>query len=515
MEVATPVLGPQPWGRVARATLGVGVPLAAGLTTGAPIPGVLAAMGGLAGALADRPVPYPARLRGIALAGAGAAVGLGLGTAMHGRGWLAVAALVLLAGLSALISGAGVTWSVTAFCLLLYAVLGIGPLGVLAPAGAGPPLLLAGVCWSLLLLVSEWTLRSRFVPRPQAGIVRRTGAAAPTPGRGTLPQRLPAVFRRVRLTFNAMGGARLMLCVAVAAIVSEVLPLGRSYWVLLPAAVVVKPDFGSTLARALRYVAGMVVGAVVAGLIVATGPPTALLLLSLLVLAALLPFAIGRNYGLVVVVLTAVAILLVNRLGAGGGLAPAEARTVDIVIGCAVVLGIGFAPWPRTWHARLPAAFAGAVDRAADYLDSTLPSSIASASMTTAQARVHKELTVLRMEFPRAVAEAEAARSPWLAWKPAVDALERLVDAVTATRTSGEPPPSAAAVAEVNQVLRETAAAVRSGGPALPEAPASTAPSLEHVVEALRDVLGALGGVRASGDAASVRRPTRGPGRGA
>jgi hypothetical protein len=47
---------------------------------------------------------------------------------------------------------------------------------------------------------------------------------------------------------------RLMACIGVAGLVSEVLPLQRSYWVPLTVAIVLKPDYGSVFARAVSQV---------------------------------------------------------------------------------------------------------------------------------------------------------------------------------------------------------------------------------------------------------------------
>jgi uncharacterized membrane protein YccC len=80
--------------------------------------------------------------------------------------------------------------------------------------------------------------------------------------------REPVELNRARLD-ELRGGRlawtftiRLMVCVGVAAVASEVLPLQRSYWVVLTVAIVVKPDNGSVFARALRRGIGMIVGVV-------------------------------------------------------------------------------------------------------------------------------------------------------------------------------------------------------------------------------------------------------------
>ena len=48
----------------------------------------------------------------------------------------------------------------------------------------------------------------------------------------------------------------------VAAVISQVLPLQRSYWVVLTVGIILKPDYGSVFARAVQRGVGTVVGAV-------------------------------------------------------------------------------------------------------------------------------------------------------------------------------------------------------------------------------------------------------------
>src|ERR1017187_6200484 len=62
---------------------------------------------------------------------------------------------------------------------------------------------------------------------------------------------------------------RLMICMGVAGLVSEVLPLQRSYWVPLTVAIVLKPDYGSVFARALQRGIWTIVGAVAGAVLLA------------------------------------------------------------------------------------------------------------------------------------------------------------------------------------------------------------------------------------------------------
>lgn len=484
VELLRPAPGPVPWSRMARAFLGVGIALGAGLMVGQWVLTVLVAVGALVAALADRPGELRVRVAGITLAGAGSVVGVLLGTAIHGEGWLTVAALVLVAGVSALISSLGVAWSLTGLCLLALTVLGTGPLGALHPWWLPAALLPAGTCWSLLLLLGGWLFRSRTAQRKPL---------RPVVPNGPLPRRLVGLVQEARTTFNAAFALRLMACILVAAVLAEVLPLGRSYWVVLAVAVVVKPDFGSIFGRALQFVAGTLIGAVIGALIVAAGPPAAVFLAPAVILAALLPFGMSRNYGLFVLLLTPFIIVLIDTLTYSGW-ALAQGRLTDIALGCAIVLGIGYAPWPSTWHASLPRVFATAVDGAADYLDCIL--SATGISAATAEARAHERLAAVEMEFRRVKAEPEAARRQVMAWKPRADALRHVLDALSATGESGWGSASPAELAQVSHALREIAAAVRSGGTAPHDLQLPRSRDLEPVTESVRCIWNGLPGQR-------------------
>ena len=95
------------------------------------------------------------------------------------------------------------------------------------------------------------------------------------------------------------------------------------------------------------------------------------LLLPFGVLAALLPFARARNFGLVATFLTPLVVLLIDLLTPVGWQL-AEARLVDTVLASAVVLVVGYLPWPSAWQVHLPGQFAEAVRAVADYMDEAL-----------------------------------------------------------------------------------------------------------------------------------------------
>ncbi len=116
---------------------------------------------------------------------------------------------------------------------------------------------------------------------------------------------------------------RLMACMGMAGVVSEVLPLQRSYWVPLTVAIVLKPDYGPVFARALQRGIGTVVGAV-AGAALLVLLHGKWLLIPFAVLAALLPYGPSRNYGLLATFLTPLVVLLIDLLSPT---TPRSART--------------------------------------------------------------------------------------------------------------------------------------------------------------------------------------------
>ncbi len=104
-----------------------------------------------------------------------------------------------------------------------------------------------------------------------------------------------------------------MLCIGVATVLSQALPLQRSYWVPLTVAVVLRPDLGSVFARALQSAAGTVIGASVGALILASRPPDPLAVIWLALFALALPYGLSRNYGLFTVSFAPLVVLLINQ----------------------------------------------------------------------------------------------------------------------------------------------------------------------------------------------------------
>jgi uncharacterized membrane protein YccC len=639
-QAVRPRPAPVPWGAMVRAALVICVPLAVGIVAGRRDTGLLLAIGGLTGTIIDTGGPYVVRVKRAVIAGVfGGAAGLVIGMLIHHRGWIAVGSLVVVAGVSALISRLGGTASATGLQLLVFVALGLGPFGALRPWWHIVLGFAAGVAWALLLLVPGWLLSPRSaeqgavagVYHALAGDLRAIGtdrtagtrravttalntaydtlltARATAGGRsrrmthlmavlnassrvseavvtlrlegtrppplvaGTLdrladaiaaggplhggpPRRGPEPLHGVpipppwssspgslelrdalttlartiawspatpprpaprtplrergrgmlgTLLDQLRGGrlawtftVRLMLCVGLAAVASEVLPLQRSYWVVLTVAIVVNPDNGSVFARALQRGIGTIVGAVLGAVILAAVPYGPWLLFPMAVLAAGQPYGRLRNFGLGATFMTPLIVLLIDLLAPGGWRLPEE-RLVDTLLGCAIVLLAGYAPWPSSWHSNLPPQFAATLRDICRFMEAALIPDPDPAARGGWQPRrkAYRALGDLHGEYQRAMSEPAAVSRRASVWWPAIIALDEVADAATATGAAirrGAPAPSPAAVHQLTAALDAVADAIDAGvPPRAGELPDDEA--LKPVTDAVRPVLAVLG----------------------
>jgi uncharacterized membrane protein YccC len=637
-ELLRPKPAPWPWPDMIRMTLAVTVPLGISIAIGKMTLGLLPALGGLLGTLTDRGGSYLYRVERISAVGVfGGAAGLAVGSAIHGRGWVAVIALMAVAATSALLSSLGDIGSQTGLQLLVYAAIGIGPFGALRPVWHTALGFLVGVVWALVLILPGWLLSPHgqdqrvvasvyqaladqlaaigtadFAARRQAvtaaigqaydelltaraidpgrnrtrmrlvaalnasnlmseavttlgvagkrppplvidtvrrlGDAIRTGAQPPmippawdsspgtlalreamagavrvlsrdwTPGDITRAALSDAARSRVglfdRITRVIGGGQvsrtfviRLTVCMGVAGVVSEVLPLQRSYWVTLTVAIVLKPDYGSVFARALQRGIGTIVGAVLGAVLLELFHGT-WLLIPFGVLAALLPYGRNRNYGLLATFLTPLVVVLVDLLTPVGWRLASD-RLIDTLIGCAIVLVVGFAPWPMSWYAHLPGKFGQAARDVCDYMREALGAPPSSAAQLVARSRklrsTYRALGDLRAEFQRTMSEPPSISRGATAWWPALVGLESVLDAVTSVsltvgRGASVPP---AGVSQLCAALDAISSAAPAGKPVPAGLELPDDETLQPVTEAVRALLGVLAsGQRLAGAAA-------------
>src|SRR5438067_3673280 len=205
-----PKRAPVPWPLMIRAALAICVPLAAGLLAHDLAPGLLAAMGGLIAVIVDVGGPYLARVKRVGSAAVfGGAAGLTIGAAIHGRGWIAVAVLVLVAGVSVLISELGSTGSVVGLQLLVFASFGLGPLGGLRPWWTAPVEFLIGVAWAMILIIPGWILYPRSAEQHRvADVYRAVTAELRCIGTGAFAAKRRALTAALNVAYDQLLTAR-------------------------------------------------------------------------------------------------------------------------------------------------------------------------------------------------------------------------------------------------------------------------------------------------------------------
>jgi hypothetical protein len=258
---------------------------------------------------------------------------------------------------------------------------------------------------------------------------------------------------------------RLTLCMTVAEIARQYLPLERAYWVLLTVAIVLKPDYGSVFTRAVQRGAGTVLGVLIGSGLLSLLPGGALVLVPMVLFAAALPWARAANFGLFAVFQTPLIILLLDlALPSTAGLV--VARLLDTLLGCAIVLVFGYVIWPRTWRAPLDEALRGATEALDAFVDAAFTGN--EVERRRARRRTYRALTELQTQLQRRLAEPPPISTRAAAWWPVIVQLERTSDAVTEAvlaRRAGEPMPDLAQVAVLRRAIRQLQDDVRTNRP--------------------------------------------------
>ncbi|VVE12592.1 FUSC family protein [Pandoraea terrigena] len=288
---------------------------------------------------------------------------------------------------------------------------------------------------------------------------------------------------------------RIGVCVLVAQIFIALTALPRSYWVPLIVVIIFKPNYGSVFARALQSGIGSIIGVAVSAAVVAIDRNGWVSLAVLVPLAASLPWALRRNYGLFSALLLPILMLVMGALQPGSqGIA--LARFVDAVAACAIVLLVGYLPWAKWERRQLNERVATALEALGRY--AALADTRDGDAAFGARRAAYKALDDARIALQRALSEPPLVSRCAARWWPALAGLERVANAITDTVPQAEA--HDAGMHPGAAVLTRMAAALRHGGP-VPAMPAASTPGIDpRLAEALRGVIGALFG--------SAERPT-------
>ncbi|WP_157849879.1 MULTISPECIES: FUSC family protein [Streptomyces] len=329
-------------------------------------------------------------------------------------------------------------------------------------------------------------------PSRQALDVALRAAADTVAGRdaqlGTAPAPPPDPWRlRVRLLSggSVRYGLRVALCIAVGSAVTANFPLSKSYWVPMTIAFVLKPDLGSVFLRAVSRSIGTVLGVVVtAALLVLTTEHWALTAVAALCVA-LLPYATAAHYGLNTVVMTPMALVLL-QLGGQSSAAEFWPRVLDTVLASAIVLLFGYLLWPERPRHRIEPRLVDATRALRAYLDAVTAVPGPAGAHRADRAEVwlrrtaYRSLADARQEVRQGLAEPPPTGRLAEQWLPATAALERLGGAVAAFAAQiryGGRVPDPDEVDRVRRALDELTAAARAHRPPTTPPAATTPPA--------------------------------------
>ncbi len=235
---------------------------------------------------------------------------------------------------------------------------------------------------------------------------------------------------------------RLAVVVLVAELISRQLPLQRSYWMVVAAATVLRPEFGATFTRGAERALGTCLGVGLAGAITVALHPAegvTVVIVGLLAWAAYSTFPAGWAVGFGFI--TAVVVFLLNAISPDT-LATASARLLDTLVGGALGL-IAWRLWP-TWS-KQPArrSLASLVGAERDYVDGVLSAvsdgrqasedEMRTLARSARRARTNAEATVARSLSEPATRRIDADES-----QRALATLRRLVQAVHVLRLDAQ-----------------------------------------------------------------------------
>src|SRR5713101_3203789 len=163
--------------------------------------------------------------------------------------------------------------------------------------------------------------------------------------------------------------ARMAVTVSIGAAIAAWLGVARAAWVTVAVVIVLQPDSGSTVRRAVQRVLGTVVGAGIAALLVPVLRSPTLIGVVLFPLSALALALRPLNYGLFTLLVTPVFLLMAEVLSGDWHLA--GARIESTLIGGALAFAAQLI-WPSRERDQLPQRLAALFHRLREYLDAVL-----------------------------------------------------------------------------------------------------------------------------------------------
>lgn len=197
-------------------------------------------------------------------------------------------------------------------------------------------------------------------------------------------------------------GVRLAVCIAIAEEVGLRINTQRNYWLAMTVAVVLKPDFTTTISRGVLRLAGTFGGLLLATALYHSLPHSALTQLALVGVFTFFLRSIGpANYGIFSVTISGLIVFLI----ATTGVSPAEVlgeRAINTAAGGLFAL-VAYALWPTWERSQVSDVLAEMIDRMRDYFR------VVATAFEAQYENVEARLDETRDEWRKARSNAEAS----------------------------------------------------------------------------------------------------------
>jgi uncharacterized membrane protein YccC len=236
------------------------------------------------------------------------------------------------------------------------------------------------------------------------------GGAEWIPGLDLLSRPKPGPYVGNQISWLSRDSVRFAAVLAIAMVLGRHFQADRGYWIPLTTAIVLKPDFLTTIVRGFARIGGTLVGAVVAsGVVAMLRGHVAAEVGGVIVTAAIAYVSFNPNYALFTIAITSFVVLSLSMRGLPGT-TTIDQRVLDTLAGGALAM-LGYVALPTWERKRTRALLADLIDAqrtlaSAIFRAYTAPSSDdARAAIESARTRVWKVRTAVEASIDRTRSE--------------------------------------------------------------------------------------------------------------
>jgi uncharacterized membrane protein YccC len=299
---------------------------------------------------------------------------------------------------------------------------------------------------------------------------------------------------RANATLSSPAGrhaVRLAVVVLLSELLSRVVPFERSYWIVVAAATVLRPDFATTFTRGAERVAGTCAGVALAGAIAIALHPSLGAVVPIVALLGWFAFAVfPASFAAGFAFITALVVFLLDAVTTHT-IATAGDRLVDTLIGGALGL-LAYAIWPTWSGGSARQALVEAIRAERDYLRAAASALIggehaSTSAVAVAGRRARRAYASAEEAIAQALAEPASRRAGAERSRSTLIALRRVAGVVHVLRTeagAGAGDPALGALAPLLDALEAQLAAIAS---ALAESDGLAPPVLNADATTLRE----------------------------